>query len=84
MNETFTEFETQTPTEDEIRDLFDDHIVLTDSNTWDPVTLAAPHKVSATSNTSAVHRMKKDISSEGLCVCATMEKDVGYIQDDRD
>ena len=44
-------FETRTPTEDEIRDLFDDCIILTDSNTWDPVTLATSRKVSATSNT---------------------------------
>ena len=29
-------FTTRTPTKDEIRDLFDDCIILTDSNTWDP------------------------------------------------
>ena len=28
--------------------------------------------------------MKKDISSEGLRVCATMERDTGYIQDGGD
>ena len=84
MNESFAEFETRTPTEDEIRNLFDDHIVLTDSNTWDPVNLATPCKVSATSNISAIQRLKKDISSEGLQVCATMERDTGYIQDIRD
>ena len=84
MNGSFAEFENRTPTKDEIRDLFDDFIVLTDSNTWDPVTLATPCKVSATSNISAIHRMKKDISSEGLRVYATMERDAGSIQDGRD
>ena len=81
INGSFAEFETRSPTEDEIRDLFDDCIILTDSNTLDPVTLAAPRKVGATSNTSAVHRMQK-ISSAGLRFCATMEQDIGYIQDD--
>ena len=32
MNESFAEFVTRTPNDDEIRDLFDDHIELTDSN----------------------------------------------------
>ena len=75
INGSFAEFVTRTPTDDEIRDLFDDRIELTDSNTWDPVNLAVPCKVSATvsSNTSAIQRLKKDISSEGLRVCATME-----------
>ena len=52
-------FETRTPTEDEIKDYFDDRIILTDSNTWDPVGLVVPRKVSATSNTSAVHKIKQ-------------------------
>ena len=75
MNGSFAKFETRTPTEDEIRDLFDDCIVLTDSNTWDPVKLATPRKVSATatSNILVIQRLKKDISSEGLRVYATME-----------
>ena len=81
MNGSFAEFETWTSTEDEIRDLFDDRIVLTDSNTWDPVNLATSRKVSATSNISAIQRLKKDISSEGLLVCAIMERDASYIQD---
>ena len=84
MNGSFAEFETQTPTEDEIKDLFDDRIVLIDSNTWDPVNLATPGKVSATNNVSAIQKLKKDISSEGLRVCATMERDAGYIQDGGD
>ena len=86
MNGSFAEFETRTPTDDEIRDLFDDRIELTDSNTWDPVNLATPRKVSATatSNILAIQRLKKDISSEGLRVCATMEREVGYIQDGGD
>ena len=84
MNGSFAEFETRTPTDDEIRDLFDDRIVLTDSNTWDPVNLATPHKVSATSNISAIQRLKKYISSESLRVCATMKRDAGYIQDGGD
>ena len=77
MNGSFAEFETRTPTEDEIRDLFDDRIELTDSNTWDPVNLATSRKVSATAsnNILAIQRSKKDISSEGLRVCATMERD---------
>ena len=52
MNGSFVEFEIRTPTKDEIRNLFDGRIVLIDSNTWDPVNLATPHKVSATSNIS--------------------------------
>ena len=56
MNGSFAEFVTRTPTDDEIRDLFDDCIELIDSNTWDPVNLSAPRKVSATvsSNISAI------------------------------
>ena len=84
MNGSTALFETRTPTEDEIRDLFDDCIVLTDSNTWGPVFLATPRKVCATSNTSAVHRMKENVSAKGLRVCATMERDAGYIQDGGD
>ena len=86
INGSFTEFVTRTPTDDEIRDLFDDRIELTDSNTWDPVNLSAPRKVSATvsSNISAIQSLKKDISSKGLRVCATMERDAGYIQDSGD
>ena len=84
MNESFAGFETQAPTKDEIKDHFSNCIVLTDSNTWDPVTLATPRKVSATSNISAIHRIKKDISLEGLRVCAPMEQDAGYIQDGGD
>ena len=38
MNGSFGEFETRTPTKDEIRDIFDDCIVLTDSNSWDTTT----------------------------------------------
>ena len=55
-------FETRTPTEDEIKDYFDDRIILTDSNTWDPVDLVVPRKVSAIgaiSNTSTVHKIKQ-------------------------
>ena len=83
MNEYFAEFETWTPTNDEIKDLFDDCIELIDINTWDPVNLATPCKVSATvsSNISAIQRLKKDISSEGLWVYATMERNASYIQD---
>ena len=68
MNGPFAEFVTWTPTEDQIRDLFDDRIELTDSNTWDQVNLSAPRKVSATvsSNISAIQSLKKDISPEGL------------------
>ena len=86
MNGSFAEFIIRTPTEDEIRDLFDACIILIDSNTWDPVNLATPCKVSATSssNISAIQRLKKDISSEGLRVCATIERDAGYIQDGGD
>ena len=86
MNGSFAEFMTRTPTENEIRDLFDDRIQLTDHNTWDPVNLSAPRKVSATvaSNVSAIQRLKESVSTEGLRVCATMERDAGYIQDGGD
>ena len=78
-------FETRTPTEDEIKDYFDDRIILTDSNTWDPVDLVVPRKVSAISNTSAVHKIKQQrVPIEGLRVCATMERDAGYIEDGGD
>ena len=71
MNGSFAEFTTWTPTEDEIRDLFDDRIELTDHNTWDPVNLSAPCKVSATvsSNVSAIQRLKKMYS---LKVCGSV------------
>ena len=75
-------FKTQTPTEDEDRDHVDDRIILIDSNTWDSVSLATPCKVSATSNTLVVHKMKE--KGEGLRVCATMERDAGYIKDGED
>ena len=86
MNGSFTELTTQTPTEDEIRYLFDDRIELTDHKTWDPVNLSAPRKVSATitSNVSAIQRLKENASTEDLRVCATMERDAGYIQDGGD
>ena len=35
-------------------------VILTDSNTWDSVSLATPCKVSATSNTSAVRKIKQE------------------------
>ena len=72
-------FRTQTPTEDEIRDHFNDLIILTNSNTWDPVGLATPRTINATSNTYAVHKMIGKVPVEGLRVCATMEQDSGYI-----
>ena len=65
-------FRTRRPTEDEIRDHYDDRIILTDSNTWDPVGSATPRKVSATSNTSAVHKIKQKVPVEGLRVCASV------------
>ena len=77
-------FITRTPTKDEIRDLFDDCIILTDSNTWDPVGLATPRTINATSNTSAVHKMKEKVPVEGLRVCATMKRDASYIEDGGD
>ena len=77
-------FKTRSLIEDKIRDHFDDCIILTDSNTWDPVSLATPRKVSVTSNTSAVHKMKGNVIVEGLRVCATMERDAGYIKDGGD
>ena len=43
-------FTARTPTENEIRNLFDERIILTDSNTWDPECLASP---CVTSNASA-------------------------------
>ena len=86
MNGSFAEFTTGTQTENEIRDLFDDRIQLTDHNTWDPVNLSAPRKVSATisSHVSAIQRLKENVSTEGLRVCATMERDAGHIQDGGD
>ena len=48
-------FTTRTLTEDEIRDLFDDRIILTDSNTWNPEGLASPREINITNNASAVH-----------------------------
>ena len=81
MNRSFAEFVTWTPTDSKIRDIFDDCIELTDSNTSNPVNLSTPRKVSATvsSNISVIQRLKRDISSEGLRVYVTMERDAGYI-----
>ena len=74
-------FTTRTPTEDEIRDLFYDHIILTDSNTWDPIGLATPCTINTTSNTSAIQKMKEKVPAEGLRTCAIMEQDAGYNAD---
>ena len=74
-------FATRTPTEDKIRNLYDNRIELTDSNTWDPEGLPGIATVNVTSNASAVLRLKDDVPSEGLRVCATMEIDAGYIED---
>ena len=74
-------FTTRTPTEDEIRSLYDDRIELTDDATWDPGGIPGIVTVNVNSNTSAILRMKDDVSSEGLRVCATMERDAGYIED---
>ena len=54
---------------------------MTDSNTWDPVGLATPHTINATSNTSAVQKMKEKVPVEGLSVYATMERDAEYMAD---
>ena len=74
-------FTTRTPTEDKIRSLYDDQIELTDDATWDPGRLPGIVTVNVTSDASAVLRMKNDVPSEGLRVCATMERDAGYIED---
>ena len=69
-------FTTNTPIEDEIRDLYDNRIILTDSDTWNPEGLPSPCEISTVnivSNASAIHRMKENIPVEGLRVCATME-----------
>ena len=44
----------------------------------------SPRTINATSNTSAVQKMKEKVPVEGLCVCATMERDTGYIVDGGD
>ena len=74
-------FTTRTPTEDEIRSLYDDRIELTDDATWDPGGIPGIVTVNVNSNASDVLRMKDDVPSEGLRVCATMERDAGYIED---
>ena len=51
---------------------------------WNPVGLATPCTISATSNTSTVHKMKEKVPVEGLRVCATMKRDAGYIEDGGD
>ena len=73
-------FMTRTPPEYEIRDLYDDWITLTVSNTWNPDNLSCPCEINITNNASAVHLMKEDVPCKGLRVCATMERDTGYIE----
>ena len=77
-------FTTRTPTKDEIRDLFDERIILTDSNTWDPESLSSPREMDVTSNESAVQKMKEKEHVEILRVCATMARDAGYTEDSGD
>ena len=77
-------FTTRTPTEDEIRDLFDNRIILTDSNTQNPEGLASPCENNITNNASAVHRMKGKVPIEGMQVCTTMKRDTDYIKDGGD
>lgn len=71
----------KTLTEDEITDLFDNYIILTNSNTWDPEDLASPREINITNNVSTVYWMKENVPIEGLCVCVTMERNKGYIED---
>ena len=77
-------FTTTTPTEDEIRNLYNNRIELTDSNTWDPEGLPGIATVNVTSNAFAVLRVKDEVPSEGLQACATMERETGYIEDGGD
>ena len=73
---------TRTPTKDEIRDLYDNRIILTDSDTWNPEGLSSPCEIATVniaSNASALHCMKENVPLEGLWVCPTMERDAGYI-----
>ena len=66
-------FTTRTLTEDEIKDLFDNCIILTDRNTWDSEGLASLRERRITSNASANQKMKEKVPVEGLRVCTTME-----------
>jgi hypothetical protein len=82
-------FKTRTPTSTEIRDLFEDRIILTGNDTWNPLTLKPPNvNVSSGTSTkrliSAVQVMKQDIPPRSLQVCETLERDTGYIKDSGD
>ena len=76
-------FIARTSIEDEIEDLFDDWIILTSSNTWNPEGMRFPCEINTT-NTSTVHLMKKDVPPESLRICATVVKNAGYIEDGGD
>ena len=78
-------FKTRQPTHDEIEHLYESRITLTSSMEWNPHDLQAPRRVSATttssrnSNLSAIAVMKNGVDRDGLRVCATMERDAGFI-----
>ena len=72
-------FLTRIPTEDEIKDLFDDWIILTSSNTWSPEGINSPCEINTT-NTFGIHLMKEDVPPEGLRVCATAERDTRFTE----
>ena len=60
---------------------------MTDSDTWNPEGLPYPCEtatVNIVSNASAIHCMKENVPVEGLRVCATVERDTGYIADGGD
>ena len=74
---------TRTLTEDEMKDIFVDRIILTSSNNWNPEGMSSPCELNTT-NISAFYLMKEDIPPEGLMVCSTAKRDAGYIEDGGD
>ena len=77
-------FMTRTPKEDKIRDLFDNQIILTDSNTWSPKGLSFPSEIATINNASALHLIEENVPLEGLHVCETINRDTCYIKDSGD
>jgi hypothetical protein len=75
-------FKTRTPTSTEIQQLFDDRIILTSNQVWEPYELKPPNdKAYNSKNISALQLMKSKVSFRSIQVCETLERDTGYVAD---
>ena len=75
-------FKTRTPTSTEIQQLFDDRIILTSNQVWEPYELKPPNdKAFRSKNITALQLVKDKVSFRSIQVCETLERDTGYIAD---